>query len=599
MHWVVYFTGAVLCLFLAVVFAAAKGKAKRKGRFCDPSKILFVGMALASVLLFIPICINAYKYNDCGFLEMLFISVYTMIQLVLVNVDFGFITENIAGLSGGIFYAYSFLFSILFVAAPLLTFGFVLSFFKNVSARRRYLASYRKDVFIFSDLNEKSLALAESLMDKDATGRAVIFANMPRSEEAHSDLAKHAQQLGAICFQKEMAAVNFSFHSKNCPIRFFTIGEDPSENVNQAFALLAKYQHRAHTHLYVFSTQVEADLLLANAVRQEAEHPGSIVPIQMKVRRINEVQSLIFRTLYDGGHQIFEHAIPAEDGRKHISAVIVGLGRHGTEMLKALVWFCQMDGYQVEINAFDASETAESAFSSLCPELMDDTHNGNFHPDGEANYQIFIHSGMDARTKAFDDAVFALPTPTYVFVALGEDEKNIQAAIKLRTRFERAGVKPQIQTVIYHTDKKKALQGITNFKGQPYEIEFIGDIKTAYSEEVILASEAEQAALQRHLKWGQEADFWKYEYNYKSSMASAIHHKMKQKCGIPGADKPAAQRTEAEKWAIRRLEHRRWNAYMRSEGYCYAQQRNDLAKTHNCLIPFDQLPLSEQEKDDD
>jgi len=61
----------------------------------------------------------------------------------------------------------------------------------------------------------------------------------------------------------------------------------------------------------------------------------------------------------------------------------------------------------------------------------------------------------------------------------------------------------------------------------------------------------------------------------------------------------STDRTEEELWNLRRLEHRRWNAYMRSEGYTYAPVRNDLAKVHHCLVPFDDLPLKEQVKDDD
>jgi hypothetical protein len=43
---------------------------------------------------------------------------------------------------------------------------------------------------------------------------------------------------------------------------------------------------------------------------------------------------------------------------------------------------------------------------------------------------------------------------------------------------------------------------------------------------------------------------------------------------------------------------------MRSEGYVYGgtverSGRNDMAKMHNCLVPFEQLPYEEQIKDDD
>jgi len=79
---------------------------------------------------------------------------------------------------------------------------------------------------------------------------------------------------------------------------------------------------------------------------------------------------------------------------------------------------------------------------------------------------------------------------------------------------------------------------------------------------------------------------------------------MKILCEIPGIEKEPKDRTEKELWNLRILEHCRWNAYMRSEGYCYGgtvekSGRNDLAKMHNCLVPFNELPLKEQEKDDD
>ena len=53
---------------------------------------------------------------------------------------------------------------------------------------------------------------------------------------------------------------------------------------------------------------------------------------------------------------------------------------------------------------------------------------------------------------------------------------------------------------------------------------------------------------------------------------------MKEYCRIPGIEKTACERTEQELNAIRVLEHMRWNAYMRADGYTYSPSRNDLAK---------------------
>ena len=57
------------------------------------------------------------------------------------------------------------------------------------------------------------------------------------------------------------------------------------------------------------------------------------------------------------------------------------------------------------------------------------------------------------------------------------------------------------------------------------------------------------------------------------------------------------QMTEEQVEATKVLEHRRWAAYTRSEGYTYAPTRNDLAKVHHDLVLYDEL--SEEEKDKD
>ena len=73
-------------------------------------------------------------------------------------------------------------------------------------------------------------------------------------------------------------------------------------------------------------------------------------------------------------------------------------------------------------------------------------------------------------------------------------------------------------------------------------------------------------------------------------------------CRIPGAEKKEDQLTKEEQDIIEVLEHRRWNAYMRSEGYVYSgskdkASRNDLAKMHHDLVDFSSLTEEEKRKD--
>ena len=73
-------------------------------------------------------------------------------------------------------------------------------------------------------------------------------------------------------------------------------------------------------------------------------------------------------------------------------------------------------------------------------------------------------------------------------------------------------------------------------------------------------------------------------------------------CKIPGADKPEEELTGEERERIELLEHRRWNAYMRAEGYVYSgspekSSRNDLAKMHHDLVDYSALTEEEKRKD--
>ena len=605
MDWIIFFSVAVAFLVGAIVFAVIRSQSKyKRGRVLDGSRIMFGGVIFSSVILFIPIYLNTFKGTECGIFETILISIHNMIRLFIVDGEYLFITENMQGIPQWLTAPYTALFAILFVLAPVLTFSFVLSFFKNISSYTRFLFNFGKDAYIFSELNEKSLALAETISAKHGKKCVFIFTDVfEREEEESFELIEQGKELGAIFFKKDIINVNFSRHSAKSALNFFCIGENETENIAQALNLILKHKYRKNTLLYVFSTQLEAELLLTNAFVGEGDMSEEQNEDMIKVRRVNHVRSLINHNLYDKGYEmLFHSAYDDGSGTKQINAVVVGMGQHGVEMTKALAWCCQMDGYRLEVDVVDSRADAEKEFLSQCPELM--KMNGRHDDKGDAQYTIRIHSGMNVNTYDFDQMIIGLPRTTYVFVALGSDEMNIAVAVKLRALFLQQGIHPKIQAVVYSSEKKVALQNIANFKGASYDIDFIGDMRSAFSEKVILESDVEQAALKRHTRWGTVSDFWRFDYNYKSSVASAIHRMLKSKCGIPGIDKEPKERTEQELWGIRQLEHRRWNAYMRTEGYVYSgspekASRNDLAKMHNCLVPFNDLPLSEQEKDDD
>ena len=189
-----------------------------------------------------------------------------------------------------------------------------------------------------------------------------------------------------------------------------------------------------------------------------------------------------------------------------------------------------------------------------------------------------------------------LSETNYVIVSLGDDERNLRIAVMLRMLFERMGIHPQIRAIIYNSDERKALEDARNFEGTSYDISFFGDLRSSYSEKVIINSELEEKALILHKRWAdttlseeeKESLFWDYEYNYRSSIAAAIHQNV-----ITEMEKHKLYHHDLDN-----EEHRRWNAYMRSEGYIQRggfKEKDHLAKTHGDLVSNDNLRKNKEE----
>ena len=546
----------------------------RRKHFINPMNSVFFGIFTASVLLFIPIYGNSFG-DGAGTVKTILASIHNTLRMFVLDGEFNIIEESIQGFMPRLGTVYSLWAAFLHVFAPVLTFSFVLSFFKNLSAYRKYLFCFKRDAYIFSVLNERVIILAESIRQIHPKA-AIVFTDV-KSGSIADEFNKRAADVGAICFKKCIDAVNLTVHSKNAQMVFFMMGDDDSDNTESTLSVIKTYKQRKNTRLYIFSERIETEMLMLPATEGDTE---------IKVFRVHETQSMVFNLLYQ--HSIFANAAETATGEKSISAIIIGMGEVGIELLKALCWCGQMDGYRLIIHIFDKSETAETKFTAECPELM--AYNRADKP-GEPYYDITFHSPVDYRTFLFTEQIKKIKNVTSVFISAGTDESNIDIALNIRALLEQAGSYPDIFALVRNPQKAELISnhGLRNFKNQNFDITVFGDLKSQYSYDSVMRSKLEREALKLHLRWGAESDFYKFEFNYRSSMALAIHAKWRKECNISEKSLPE-------------LEHKRWNAYMRSIGYIYSgchdkASRNDRAKMHHDLIPFGALNAEEAYKD--
>lgn len=574
-----------------------KGNVIRKGIVIKPFQVFLIGFFIAAAVVFYPVYYTDFFVEDMGFVKVfksILLSIHNVLRLFVLDGEFDNINSflcNSVGVSSNVGVTYSVYAALIYVVAPTLTAGVVLSFFKGASAFIKYSLHFHSDIYILSDLNEKSIILAQDILTNktDKRRKLVVFTDVfEKDEEDNSELVSHAKRLGAICLRKDILEVGLK-RSNSIYRKIYLIGDDEDKNIQQALTLIEKCRNVPHyntdkTQIYAFANSVDSEVLL-----------DSIDNGAVKVRRINENRNLIIHTI--NNYSLFKDARQVND-KKEISIVIVGLGAYGVELLKAVCWCGQMPGYNITIHAFDKDSDGAAKIKSIAPELIE--YNGK-EITGEPYYKIVFHDNIEVRSYEFQESLSKINFISSAFVTLGDDELNIETAMRMRVQFGRDSISadkhiPSIFAVVYSMSKTKVASngGLKNMQDENYGISLIGCVKSRYSIASVEQSELETEGLNCHLYWVTHVDeadaiekYNKYEYYRRSSIAEAIYLRFREKLI-----------SDCEPEILKEYEHKRWSAYMRSEGYIgLGKQKDYISKTHPLLVPYQNLSAKEQNKD--
>lgn len=351
------------------------------------------------------------------------------------------------------------------------------------------------NIYVFSELNHKSIALAQDIKSKQCFSTFVFYDVYEAKKEEDFELIDEARKIGAILFKKDVSA----FKAKRwkiksaCRIEFFLIGENEAENVNQAIRLNERYKDRYNTQIFVWAHSPESITVLdsVNTIDENAKSKRKNDvdnPFGYKLRRVDDIEIFVWNALKDA--KLFR------DGKKEkISLLIVGMGEYGMEILKTATWMYQMEGVELEINAVDVSDKTKKRLLSQCPEILQYNDNTT---DGDAHYSIRILDSIDifeddcglsdensqaeeAQTDGAEKLIEALSglgvegltakrkvsfrnlllgdnpadpemaerlrRTTDVFVALGDDDTNIRAAMEIRRIFDQVNFRKGFEKV--------------------------------------------------------------------------------------------------------------------------------------------------------
>lgn len=434
----------------------------------------------------------------------------------------------------------------LYFLAPLLTFSNVLVLFFSTMASLQLRFCGKRPVAVFSELNEASAVLAESLyresQNKVWNRPLIVFAGMTDKED-DSDLRQRGRDIGGIFMKKEPAGLTIGKRSRF--IEFFLISEREEDNIEQARLLTKVYKNGCHkVSVFVCASSERADLVLdyqrdrKNFSSKEVSEKfrdltGEIVYDEVldrldselfgnfSLRRVDTTHVLAMDVLTRNNYSDYETIYAAAKADRTISVLVLGMDRTGVEFLKTAAWFYQRYGYRVEFNVFCGGdgEWSESRLRRSCPELF-----LNFDPtSGESSHDIRFFEDTDIASADFEE-LFCSERSAYrgrlgrtklVFICLGDDERNVDAAVSMRSLFDRIRGEtkknaakqpiPYIYCVVRSDKQTECLSeehGLQNWKGERLHIDFVGAFADQYSyTRFRQIRQREKAAFPFHLDW--------------------------------------------------------------------------------------------------
>lgn len=523
-------------------------RAKNMTRTLSALNCFTIGVFFAGVLIFLPVhalAIEQMDFRVC--LRVLFLAVTDSMRLFVLGIDLTVVENALPAVPERLRESFSLYAAFLYMLAPALSFTNVISYFNNVFGALWLRFCHFRKIYIMSELNVQSVAMAKEIVAKKRNRLIpplIVFADVfTQNEEADYELRQEVKRLNAVCLKNDISHLRFAWWGR--AVELFLLGENEAENVEQAKSLTERHRKKLRDiSIYVYAAAPYTDHILDSLDKGKhllhrrfrrwiRKNPQDVlykskwmehsIPMggNFSVRRIDPVDMLVKEVLtwndYDDYKAIYEDA--RQD--KTISITILGMGRYGTHFLKTAVWFYQRYGYRVEFNVIDIgaeNSDPEKRLAQECPELIS---KGRSPEADEAQYDIRFFRGIDCLSADLTELVQEkdrLLRTKLVFIALGDDDTNIQAAMTMRMIFEQhqvrqkqeqiQGLRPFIYAVIYDDQKRSNLSfdslrdGLVDHKNKSFNISFVGTLAAQYSYQGIEANNRqEEAAFKFHLDW--------------------------------------------------------------------------------------------------
>lgn len=437
---------------------------------------------------------------------------------------------------------------------------------------------------IFSELEPNSIRMAKSIQkemdDADDTG-VFIFLRTRRGNQEPGVLDE-LKDLNYFFYPGDESRFLSRKNRRKRILRFFFLTENTEKNFNQMQDFLTaadknslltpieyglpdgQFQHE----LYLLSETESAPMLIDHLREslKKSSHQQKIFR-NTDLRLLDRFRAVSYDLLSQKPLYMFH-----EDNQLNI--LLLGFGHIGREVFRAAWSMGVLPDCTTTFTICDQDICTQiNQFKTICPELR--------------KAQNIMPRKLNADSEALDQLIQA-NTYHYIVVTLGDDERNIRVASRLKRYYRRGHwndphtIQPQICVNIEDPVKHNYTQLLweAEYKWDK-SIHTFGGLDEVFTQNVLMPVNLWSAARYVHKlvndSHGKDLRLWS-EYKRRSSISSATHaacyitHLLGKDCLDKDLDLPASYQaawdalSPDQKDELISKEHKRWMAYVRSEG---------------------------------
>lgn len=489
---------------------------------------------------------------------------------------------------------YPILVGVLCTSIPVLTVTTVISFLIGFIP---WPIPDRTEYFIFSQIDERGILLAEDLFRLHENEIGLIFLRASK-DELKIDTANRLKKIHARVYpyvESELLEIHFGLKRKK--LRFFFLSSDTDVNFKCMDTLIEEAGEKGlfqtpkrlkdeqirreeeesvyRQELYLLSETDSASMLIDHLrlklCETEAGTRRKNAFIHTDLRLLDRYRTVTYHLLRE--KPLYE----AADDRT-VRVLVLGFGRVGQAFFRAAASFCAMDGYKTTFCLCD--QEIEKQWETLAlqyPECDRGLCVTRKNIDVESRDLIRFLNRKNREKVPF----------TYIVLSLGDDERNIRVASKLKRHYRRLywkdvhgfqpvicvnledPIKSEYVPCFFQNGERNASDGE---KVLSVPLHVFGSDHDTFSEKMLMDRGVWTAARKlRAILKCRSFVYWR-EYERRSSVACALHapyhiHALLGDQNETEYETVYGQLSEAQKERMIDAEHIRWMRYTRCEGF--------------------------------